>query len=126
MPIPPTPNTAGISLDGMIATEVFGATLVPVADGWAMKMPDNKLPIRIPRYSDSWDGAGLVVEEMRRRGWQGQIWIDENRKLCVSFWKPSHNRSESFTESNGQIGVSAAVAAILAVRAERGEVTAQK
>lgn len=84
---------------------------------WAAKYHVGKLEIW-PRFSETWAGLGLVVEEMERRGW----WWDS-----VTTTKPSPGHVAFFWSGDRSIEVTGsdrfsatAKAALLALAAEKG------
>jgi hypothetical protein len=65
-------SLTGRELDAIIAERLFGWTETKLWGGGACVgvPPDRETVFDVPRYSGGWAGAGLVVDEMRRRGWQ--------------------------------------------------------
>jgi hypothetical protein len=72
----------------------------------------------VPHYSRGWAGAGLVVDEMRRRGWEFVVRSVRGRVRAMfskdrgldGFWCDSHK--------DANVGVAVARAAIAALGAE--------
>ena len=109
------------ALDVAVAEKVFGFTDIQSGlDGYRWGKRDGEQRV-IPRYSVGWAGAGLVVDEMRRRGWQCQITtMDETVMVWFIRWAdfPGDPDAKSGPElCDPCIGVAVARAALAALEA---------
>lgn len=64
----------GRALDAMVAEKVFGRRVEWRGGKQVTKKPYYYTSLQgwflVPEYSSTWEGLGLVVEEMERRGWE--------------------------------------------------------
>lgn len=106
-----TEELTGRALDAAVAEKVMGWEPVPwrmergVLPGafmWRSSDGSVLYPAELPAYSSTWEGLGLVVEEMERLGWAWQL---TNRRAV--FTKPHDIGPPSVVESErtGQISV---------------------
>lgn len=81
----------GRALDAAVAEHVIGWTRMPwkkekgVLEGefmWKTPGDEGLYPAELPRYSTTWEGMGLVVEEMKRRGWRWAAFDESSGYLC--------------------------------------------
>lgn len=66
--------------------------------------------------STTWEGAGQVIEEMQRRGWEVGIETHPN-EAHVRFYKPDGDYAEHSGQP-GELLLAITIAAILALRGE--------
>lgn len=120
----------GPELDRAVAETLFQAAIFEDKAGNVyVAVRDGAASVNIPRYSSTWIGLGLVVEEMERRGWLPDIDADQasggpiiyTAKFWHGWWgidllEISHESTDRFMAV-----CKAALLAIAAERAGRGE-----
>ncbi|SDR82676.1 hypothetical protein SAMN05444162_0134 [Paenibacillaceae bacterium GAS479] len=82
---------------------------------------DGIFPQPIPAYSTTWAGAGQVIEEMQRRGWDYilQSLDDGGHGVRFDKWNVTQNRFTATARAESDSAPHAiTVAAILALRSE--------
>lgn len=133
---------AGPELDALIAVHIFGWRWVsyPWYDGTIkqyLQAPDGDPPhgddfyvfdddTRITDWnfggwSDTWDGAGLVVEQMRSMGWHYQLADGfDGQQTAVLLWGKSwwHDPDKAYKARAPMLPLAICRAALLAVGAE--------
>lgn len=116
---------AGAGLDGRaldleLARVLFGWKPFQLDDGWWYYIPSGK-PRRthmidarpVPRYAETWEGLGLVVERMRARGYAVTL-----RSTYPDGWRCEVSRLPRLWHADAEIAPHAvALAALAAVRA---------
>jgi len=64
----------------------------------------------VPHYSTTWEGLGLVVEAMRKRGWVLELWVGDEH--CTASWLKCVDKmqihSKDFQHAPGAVAIAAA------------------
>jgi hypothetical protein len=110
----------GPELDRAIGEQLFGLRVFvnPMGGLCAEQGGSWALPL----YSSTWSGLGLVVEEMERRGYSYTIQsADDDYHYYVEMWKAGADDHWMFGKSLAEATAKAALLALAAERAGRGE-----
>lgn len=112
---------AGRELDATVAEVVFGCAVtrdypatiagIPVCGCRTGNWHNWKQQV-IPPFSGSWEGAGMVIEAMRAKGWEAHM-IADAEKVLVSFTRA--NEEEMFVSTSATFAESACGAALAAL-----------
>jgi hypothetical protein len=109
----------GPELDRAVAVTLFGIT--PTMD---ISQPGDLAHISNERYSTTWAGLGLVVEEMERRGWgygsTSYPWRAKHDAHHAHMAEFYDQHGELAAEHSSTIFEAACKAALLALAAEKG------